>query len=184
MAGQSVARYVALLRAVNVGGRKVTMKELKEAVQKLGYTNTRTLLASGNLIFETGKTAPAKLEAALEGAIKKTFGLVSEVMVREPAQWAAILKANPYPKKAKDDPAHLVCVICKDQPDAALLAAYLKSFREKHDKGEQLKVVGREIYIDYGSSIGQSKLVLPRKVCTGTARNWNTMLKLGDKLRG
>ncbi len=175
-------RYAALLRAVNVGGRKVTMAELKIAAAKLGYENARTLVASGNLVFETRKTAPAKLEATLEAAIEQTFGLVSEVMIRDPVEWAAILKANPFPKKAKDDPAHMVCVICKEAPDASLLAAYLKSFREKYDKGEQLKVTGREIYVDYGDSIGQSKLILPKKVCTGTARNWNTMLKLGEML--
>src|SRR5262245_6709682 len=143
-------RYVALLRAVNVGGRKVTMAELKTAAAKLGYDNPRTLVASGNLVFDAKKTAPAKLEAALEAVIEKTFGLFSEVMVRDPIEWTAILKANPFPKKAKDDPAHLVCVVCKDKPDAAALAAYLKTFREKYDKGEQLKVVGREIFIDYG----------------------------------
>lgn len=175
-------RYVALLRAVNVGGRKVTMKELKDAAEELGYSNARALLASGNLVFEAKRTAPAQSEVALEGAIEKAFGLFSEVMVRDPTQWSAILKANPFPRKAKDDPAHLVCVVCKDKPDAAELNAYLKTFREKYDKGEQLKAIGREIYIDYGDSIGQSKLVLPKKVCTGTARNWNTMLKLARML--
>jgi uncharacterized protein (DUF1697 family) len=175
-------RYAALLRAVNVGGRKVTMKELKEEAEKLGYTNTRTLVASGNLVFDTKKTVGAKLEATLETAIEKTFGLFSEVMVRDPTEWAAIVKANPFPKKAKEDPAHLVCVVCKTAPDAKAIDAWLKGFREKYDKGEQLKVVGREIYIDYGPSIGQSKLILPKKVCTGTARNWNTMRKLGEML--
>ena len=178
MTRPNLTRYVALLRAVNVGGRKVTMAELKTAAEKLGYENARTLLASGNLLFDAKKTQPAKLEAALEAAIEKTFGLFSEVMVRDPADWAAIIKANPFPKKAKDDPAHLVCVICKDKPDAAAINAFLKTFREKYDKGEQLKIVGREIYIDYGASIGQSKLILPRRACTGTARNWNTVLKL------
>jgi uncharacterized protein (DUF1697 family) len=175
-------RYAGLLRAVNVGGRKVTMAELKATLEKLGYDNVRTLLASGNVVFETKKTAPAKLEAALEGSVEKTFGLFSEVMVRDPAEWAAIIKANPLKKKAKEDPAHLVCVVCKSEPDMAALNAYLKSFREKWDKGEQLQVVGREIYIDYGPSIGQSKLILPKKVCTGTARNWNTMQKLAGML--
>ena len=87
-------RYVALLRAVNVGGRKVTMAELKKAAAKLGYENPRTLIASGNLVFDAKKTAPAKLEAALEAMIEKTFGLFSEVMVRDPAQWAATIKAS------------------------------------------------------------------------------------------
>ncbi len=176
-------RFAALLRAVNVGGRKVTMAELKIAAGKLGYENARTLVASGNLVFDAKKASPEKLETALESAIEKTFGLFSEVMVRDPDDWAAMIKANPFPKKAKDDPAHLVCVICKNKPDVKLLDAWLKSFREKYDKGEQLKVVGREIYIDYGPSIGQSKLILPKKLVTGTARNWNTMLKLEAMLR-
>ena len=171
-------RYVALLRAVNVGGRKVTMKELREGAEKLGFQNCRTLVASGNLVFDARKTGDAKLEAALEAMIQKTFGIVSDVMVRSPEEWAAILKANPFPKKAKEDPAHLVCVVCKDKPDAKAIDAWLVKFREKHDKGEQLKIVGCEIYIDYGDSIGLSKLTLPKKSVTGTARNWNTMLKL------
>jgi uncharacterized protein (DUF1697 family) len=175
-------RYVALLRAVNLGNRKVTMKELREVAEKSGFENCRTLIASGNLVFETKKTTDAKIEAELEALIEATFGLFSDVMVRNPAEWAAILKANPFPTKAKDDPAHLVCVVCKTKPDAKAIDAFLLKFREKHDRGEHLKIVGREIYIDYGNSIGQSKLILPKKAVIGTARNWNTMLKLNDML--
>lgn len=175
-------RYVALLRAVNVGGRKVTMKELREMSAELGYENVRTLIASGNLVFDAKKTTDAKLEVALVAAIEKTFALFSEVIVRNPEEWAAIIKANPFTKKAKEDPAHLVCLICKDKPDTKVIDVWLKTFREKYDRGEQLKVVGREIYIDYGPSIGQSKLLLPKKLCIGTARNWNTVLKLDAML--
>ncbi len=177
-----MTRYVALLRTVNVGGRKVTMKDLRETVEANGYTNVRTLIASGNLVFDAPKTTDAKLEAALEAVIETTFGLFSEVIVRSPMEWAAILKANPFRKKAKDDPAHLVCLVCKDKPDATAIAAWLKSFRAKYDQGEKLEIVGREIFIDYGESIGQSKLILPKKMVTGTARNWNTMLKLDAML--
>ena len=179
-----MTRYVALLRAVNVGGRKVTMKELRELAEGLGFTNVRTLLASGNLVFETRKTAMANLETLLEAEIEKTFGLFSDVMVRDPAEWTAIIKANPFRKKAKEDPAHLVVAIGKVTPDAKAIDAYLKTFREKWDRGEQLKTVGRDIYIDYGDSIGQSKLLLPKKACTATARNWNTVLKINEMLRG
>lgn len=175
-------RHAALIRAVNVGGRKVTMAELRQAAEALGFAEIKTLLASGNLVFET-KAAPAgELEHNLETAITNKFGLVSEVMVRDPKQWAAIINANPFPEKAKYDPAHLVCMVCKDKPDAAAITTYLKTLREKHDNGEQLKIIGREIFIDYGPSIGQSKLSLPKKVATGTTRNWNTMLKLGAML--
>ena len=104
------------------------------------------------------------------------------MLVRNPEEWSAIIKANPFTKKAKEDPAHLVCLICKDKPDTKVIDVWLKTFREKYDRGEQLKVVGREIYIDYGPSIGQSKLLLPKKLCIGTARNWNTVLKLDAML--
>lgn len=177
-----MTRYVALLRAVNVGGRKVTMAELRVAAEELGLSNCRTLAAAGNLVFDAKATATGKLEARLEAVIEKTFGLFSDVMVRDPKDLAAILKANPFPKKAKDDPAHLITTICKTEPDAKVIAAWLKGFREKYDKGEQLKVIGRAIYIDYGDSIGESKLILPKKLVTGTARNWNTLLKLNEML--
>jgi uncharacterized protein (DUF1697 family) len=176
-------RYVALLRAVNVGGRKVTMKELREAAEQAGLENCRTLIASGNLVFDTRKATDARIASELEAVINKTFGLHSEVMVRNPAEWSAILKANPFPKKARDDPAHLVCVVCRDKPDTKAIDAYLVKFRENHDRGEQLKIVGREIYIDFGDSIGRSKLILPKNSAIGTARNWNTMLKLNEMLK-
>lgn len=175
-------RYVALLRAVNVGGRKVTMKDLREAAEQAGFENCRTLIASGNLVFDARKATDAKIASELEALISKTFGLHSEVMVRNPTEWSAILKANPFPKKARDDPAHLVCVVCRDKPDTKSIDAYLVKFREKHDKGEQLQIVGREIYIDFGDSIGLSKLILPKNSAIGTARNWNTMLKLDAML--
>lgn len=177
-----MTRYVALLRAVNVGGRKVTMKELREMAGELGLANAQTLLASGNLVFETKKTAPAKLEATLETAIEKAFGLFSDVMVRDTGEWRAMIDANPFPKKAKDDPAHLVVAVGKAAPDAKALAKWLEGFRAKYDKGEQLKVIGRDMFIDYGDSIGQSKLIVPKKLFTGTARNWNTTLKIADML--
>jgi len=73
-------------------------------------------------------------------------------------------------------------MICKTRPDAAVIESYLEKFRAKHDKGEQLSIAGCEIYIDYGDSIGGSKLILPKAAATGTARNWNTMLKLNAML--
>ena len=103
-------------------------------------------------------------------------------MIRNPAEWAAIIKANPLPEEGqgRPRPPRLPCL--QEAPDTKAIDAWLKGFREKYDKGEQLKVIGREIYIDYGHSIGQSKLILPKTLVTGTARNWNTVLKLDEML--
>jgi uncharacterized protein (DUF1697 family) len=173
-----VTRHIALLRAVNVGGRKVTMAQLCKAAEALGHANVATLLASGNLVFEAGKAAPAKLEAGLEAAIEAEFGVETDVMVRNPAEWSAILKANPFPKEAKADPAHLLVRVHKTAPDPAVLKAYLDSYKGP----ERAKLIGREMFIVYPDGIGESKLALPKKLGPGTARNWNTVLKLGDML--
>jgi len=106
---------------MNVGGRKVTMKELREAAEALGYDDFRTLVASGNLVFDTKKTPDTKLESAFEAAIEETFGAFSEVMMRNQDEWAAIIKANPFPKKAKEDPSQRACLVCKEKPETKVI---------------------------------------------------------------
>ncbi len=100
-------------------------------------------------------------------------------MVRDPAEWAAIIKANPLPKKAKERPRPpRLPAFARPRRTPRPSTPGSRTSAKKYDKGEQLKVIGREIYIDYGPSIGESKLILPKKLVTGTARNWNTVLKL------
>src|SRR4051812_37404015 len=83
----AMRRMVALLRAVNVGGRKLPMAELRALCAGLGWTDVATYIQSGNLVF----TAPGKAEAieeVLETAIEKAFGLDVPVIVRTQAEWA------------------------------------------------------------------------------------------------
>ncbi len=166
-------KWIALLRAVNLGKRKLTSADLKSVCEERGWKNVRTLLASGNVVFDAAGPA-AKLEAALEKAILEKCGYTSEVMVRSPAEWAAILAANPMPKPAKDDPSHFVVMVMKDKPDTAVLDAYLKTY----EGPETVKTVGRELFIYYPQGQGRTDLKLPKKIGVGTARNWNTMNKL------
>lgn len=167
-------RWIALLRAVNLGARKVEMARLREVVVALGATNVRTLIASGNLVFDHPKITAAKLEQKLEAAIEKDFGLKSEVMARSPEQWDAIVAANPFPKEAKKTPNFMAAVVCKSPPDAKLIDAYL----ETYEGPDYLKIHGHELYIVYAGGQGKSELRLPKKAYVGTARNWNTVLKL------
>ena len=150
LACSAQSRRAGLGAEVEVGLRlreplRGVARGLRERAEALGYETCRTLIASGNLVFETKKTPEARLEAALEAMIEESFGLFSDVMVRNPAEWSAALSANPFPKKAKADPVHLVCMICKTRPDAAVIESYLEKFRAKHDRGEQLSIVGRDI---------------------------------------
>ena len=118
-----MARLIALLRAVNVGGRKLPMAELRALCGELGWKDARTYIQSGNLVFSaSGKTET--LEGQLEKGIKEKFGLDVPVIVRTAAQWAAYVAANPFSKVARDEPNRLIGLVFAG---AALLAVSLVS---------------------------------------------------------
>lgn len=170
-----MTRYAALLRAVNVGGRKLAMADLKRVIAGLGWADPQTLLASGNAVFGASG-GDAAVAAALERALADELGFRTEAMVRDHAELAAVLEANPFPQMAKEDPSHLVVLFCKGQPEAAKAAAIPIPGRERIAVGE------RCLYIAYPDGIGRSKLTgIDRAIgMSGTARNWNTVAKLAD----
>jgi uncharacterized protein (DUF1697 family) len=161
--------HIVLLRAVNLGSHnKIAMTDLRDLVADLGYTDVRTLLQSGNVVFRSS-TSGAELEKQLEAAAAKEFGLYTEFMVRTAPQWNAVVKGNPFPAEAKRDPGHLVVMVCKTAPgkDVTVTGA----------RRELVRVKGKEIYIFYPDGIGRSRLKIG---ATGTGRNWNTVLKLQE----
>jgi uncharacterized protein (DUF1697 family) len=179
-----VALTVALLRAVNVGGRKLVMSELRAMLADLGHPEARTLLQSGNLVFDAGPRAGADLEAWLEAETQTRFDLTTDYLARTAAEWAAIIAANPFPAMARDDPSHLVVMPLKSAPADGALAALRAAIVGR----EQAEVIGRNLYLTYPDGIGQSKLtsaVIERRLgVRGTARNWNTALKLAEIASG
>ena len=89
-------RYLALLRGINVGGKAmIKMADLKACVEELGFDNVANYIASGNVLFDAGRRAPAKLEAEIERAIEATFGLPVRVIVLDRAAYARIVAAIP-----------------------------------------------------------------------------------------
>ena len=176
--------WVALLRAVNLGQHgKITMTDLRGLLTGLGYENIRTIVQTGNALFEAQGEAAA-IEAKIEAALAKELALKTPVIVRTAAQWREVIAANPYPKMAADDPAHLVVMALKTAPEAERLAA----LREAIKGAETAELKGSEAYLTYPDGIGTSKLtsaVIERKLgVTGTARNWNTALKIAAALEG
>jgi uncharacterized protein (DUF1697 family) len=97
-------KYVALLRGVNVGGNSIIkMADLKETVEKSGFTNVKTFINSGNVIFESGEKNSVKIATVLEAALKKRFNLESRVILRTYEQFKQILSEVPADwKKQKD----------------------------------------------------------------------------------
>ena len=174
-------KFVALLRAVNVGGTsKAPSAALKAVAEGIGLEAVHTVLQSGNLVFQAD-SKPDALEKRLEKAFLDDLGLKTEVMVRTAAEWSAIVDANPFPNEAKGDPSHLLVMVMKREPLADGVRAL-----QAHSGPERIEARGRELYIVYPDGIGRSKLNAAsgwKKLgCQGTGRNWNTVLKLAALL--
>jgi uncharacterized protein (DUF1697 family) len=177
--------YVALLRAINLAGRnKVAMSDLRELVTRLGFSEVRTFIQSGNVVFRSDKKDTARLERLLEAETEKRLGIKVDYFVRSAEEWRAIVAANPFRNEARRDPGHLLVAFLKDVPSAddvdALRAAIVGR--------EVVRSVGRQAYIVYPDGVGRSRLtsvLTEKKLGTrGTARNWNTVLKLGALAEG
>jgi uncharacterized protein (DUF1697 family) len=168
--------FVVLLRAVNVGGRKVEMAKLRQVAEGAGFKDVRTYIASGNLLV-SGQGKPEAVAAKLEAAIGKAFGIEVPVIVRTAEQWQRYVTDNPFPKAP---PNVLYLGLSQKTPnkDAATTAL------AKAAGGEQAKLVGDGLWIHYPVGMGVSK-VTPRHVDQAmgsptTARNLNTVRKLAE----
>jgi uncharacterized protein (DUF1697 family) len=170
--------YIGLLRGINVGGNNmVAMAVLRDLVTVLGFSDVKTLLQSGNVVFRGAPKAPATLERQLEAALEKRLGLTIEFHVRTADEWRQVVAANPFPAEAKKDPGHLL-VSCFKAP---LIAANVKAAQAAITGPERLHADGRHLYMVFPDGMGNSKAVpiIGRKLgVNGTARNWNTVLKL------
>lgn len=175
--------HVALLRAVNVAGKNlVPMTVLKALAVELKLVNPRTLLQSGNLIFEDHDEAAATVEARLETAIAARLGVITNVIVRSAAQWQAAIAGNPL-AAAASNPNHLLLICCKQPVPPANVIALMAAIKGR----ETVRGAGRELYIAYPDGIGRSKLtaaIIDKHTGSpGTGRNWNTVLKINALLR-
>ena len=166
--------FVALLRAVNVGGTgKLPMNDLKRMCEKLGFTNVRTYIASGNVVFES-RTSEAAIRKALESALQKYAGKPVGVLVRTGAELKKVLAGNPFQDKA---PNRTVAIFLGERPPANALSAITGAV------DEEVRLGSREIYVHYGDGMARSKLRIPAATA-GTARNMNTVAKLAELASG
>jgi uncharacterized protein (DUF1697 family) len=160
--------YVALLRAVNVGGTgKLPMAELVAMGQAAGFAQVKTYIASGNMIF-TSPDDEATVKAALEAKLHAYAGKAVGVMIRTAAQMAAVLAANPFPDEA---PNRTVAIFLDAPPPEDLMAGV------SHQRDERIAAGVREVYVAYPGGMADTKLRI-KAAAEGTARNLNTVGKL------
>lgn len=176
--------FVGLIRGINIGGhKKVAMADVRAMLARLGFKNVRSLLNSGNVVF-SGAARPAEaMERLLEGEMAKRFGLQADWFVRTAAEWADVVRRNPFPEAARRDPGRLVVICTKDAPAPKAV----KTLQASITGPEIVRAHGRQVYVTFPAGQGTSDLTLPvieKALGTrGTGRNWNTIVKLDAALK-
>jgi len=162
--------FVALLRAVNVGGTgKLTMADLAALCESAGFESVRTYIASGNVVFKSRKSE-AQVKQLLETRLAAHAGKPVGVLLRSAAEMTEIVAGNPFPKAP---PNRTVAIFLDQAPRSDALG----SISGRLD--EELRIGRREIYVYYPAGMGQSKLKIAAAK-NGTARNMNTIAKLAE----
>jgi uncharacterized protein (DUF1697 family) len=178
-------RYVAFMRALNVGGRIVKMDHLRKLFEELGFQDVATYIASGNVIFQSPETDAAKLEKTINGHLEKALGYVVGTYIRTPAELAAIAAHRPFPAEELDDPGHTLYINFLPEAPSPDAVARLMELRNEVD---DFAVHGREMYWLARKRISEST-VTGAKLAKAlgmqmTNRNLNTVRKLAEKYAG
>ena len=162
--------YVALLRAVNVGGTgKLPMADLRKLAEEAGFGEVRTYIASGNLLLASD-LSERQVKKTLEDALRAYAGRTIEVIVRTAREMRAVELANPFKSVAYNR----IGVLFLDHPMPR------ESIRQaKGVRNEEIEIGKREVYVHYPDGMGKSKLSIPAAKY-GTNRNLNTVSKLAD----
>ncbi|BAK37561.1 hypothetical protein MLP_45470 [Microlunatus phosphovorus NM-1] len=178
-------RTIVLLRGINVGGHRLAMSTLRSVLEATGCTEVVTYIQSGNAVVTPPSPAPSNLAATLSAAISSAAGYGVPVVLRTRAELAAVVDANPYPGT---DGKHLHVVFFADEPPAGPFAALdLPAFLP-----EACTLAGRDLYLYLPKGMGRAALPTALEKAgrrtgapvVGTARNWNTALKLLDLAGG
>jgi uncharacterized protein (DUF1697 family) len=173
-------KYIAFLRAINVGWTKIIkMENLKKMFESFGLANVQTYIATGNIIFETKESA--SLEAKLEGQLEKALGYKVEIFLRTMEEITDI--ANKPPLTPKENETLHVVLLRTNQRVEKKLEQELLSLKSEAD---DFAVKGCEVYNlrhDRDKSIFSNNFIEKILKTSATTRNWNTICKIAEKYK-
>lgn len=175
-----MTKYIAFLRGINVGGnKKVSMAELKKAFEKAKFSNVKTLLNSGNVIFEAAKTTDEVLCKNIETLLEKTFGFQISTLIRSATQLQKLVDSNPFKKIKVTPQTRLYITFMNEKSKSSKLKI---PYTSPEKDFEILQVTPTEIISvltvtpNHGTVDGM-KILEQEYGKNITTRNWNTVLK-------
>jgi uncharacterized protein (DUF1697 family) len=176
--------YVALLYSIVLTPRKrVVMADLRAMAEGLGYKNARTLVSSGNMIFETGAGDISRIEARLEAAFEKSYGRFVPIIVRTAEAWRRLAMANPFPAEAAATPDQVAVRVMREP----VAAGAIESLRQAAAPDEKVEIVDGDPWVFFSRERPNSRLLAAinhKRLGAGTSRNWNTVRGLAEMLSG
>ncbi|OWV96034.1 hypothetical protein ATY81_24055 [Rhizobium sp. R72] len=171
--------YVALLHSIVLApGRRVVMSDLRDMARDIGYQDPRTLVSTGNIVFETDTSPLPDIEAKLEAAFKTRFGKPVDIIVRKGADWLKLAGSNPFP----DGEGSQVIVRVMRKP---LGPATVQALRPYADPKQRMALAGGDLWIDFAGKPSEWKLLsalTTKRMGVGTLRNWNTVRGLAEMI--
>jgi uncharacterized protein (DUF1697 family) len=176
--------YVSLFRGINVGGNhQVKMAELKALHEALGLESVQTYIQSGNVLFSSDEADAQSLREGIEEGFARQFRFRSQVYLRSAADLQGIIARSPFHRQPGKEPKWVVVTFLPTGTDPGTWESAIENFPGP----EEVVLLGDELHIYYPNSIGTSKLAttaLGKQLKTiGTARNWNTVLRLHELMR-
>jgi uncharacterized protein (DUF1697 family) len=174
--------FIALLFSIGIrDGQRLIMAEWREMMEELGLRNPRTLIATGNAVFECENANVSEVEAQLENAFEQRFGRRVDCIVYTAKSFRRLMKANPFPKESIQDGSRVMVRVMREplrKDSAAALDRYLTG-------GERVKIVHGNLWVHFKGAPNESRLMSvlgSKRLGVGTVRNWNTVRRLNAML--
>lgn len=177
-----MTRYVAFFASMNVGGNRLSMADLREALRREDIADVETVVASGNVLFSYDDRPSGGLSEMLAYIVKDRFGFDTFAAVRNAAEVRSAIEDNPF--KADGEPAKVHTLFLEGEPDPAQFAVMLAAYEGRGP--ERIALGPRCLYIDFVDGVGNSRLTsafIERKMTArGTARNMTSLQRILDKM--
>lgn len=183
-----MARYISILRGINVSGRnKIGMAALRDLYLKLGFKDVETYIQSGNVVFSHPSAQPDVLAERISSAMGDSFGTIIPVLVLEREELRKVVRDNPFPEQPGKQAAFLHVTFLASVPDSP----DLENIRQKQGPGEEFVLSNRAVYLYCPNGYGKSRLsntAFERILkVTATTRNWRTvnlLLEMAEQKAG